>query len=177
MTPLYQRLLGDRYTVLPPEVQALHDVRGTLVAEGRATVRRGRGLGGLLAAVLSLPPAGADLPVRVTFTADGDREIWTRRFGGRVFRSVQWIEDGCVVERLPLGGLLVFRVHAAPDALTLELVAVRAFGIPLTGLLRPEVLGEERVVDGRFQFHVRVRLRGIGFVVAYKGTLVPVAEA
>lgn len=65
-------------------------------------------------------------------------------------------------------------MHAAPDALTLELVAVRAFGIPLTRLLRPEVLGDERVVDRQFQFHVRVRLRGIGFVVEYKGTLVPV---
>ena len=56
-------------------------------------------------------------------------------------------------------------------------VAVRVLGLPLTRLLRPEVLGEERVVDGRFQFHVRVRLRGIGFVVEYQGTLVPVAEA
>lgn len=177
MMPLYRHLLGDRYAVLPQVVQDLHDVDTTLTAEGTATVTRGRGLGGVLAALLSLPTAGENLPVTVTFARDGTREIWTRRFGNRVFRSVQWMEDGLLYERLPLGGLLVFRVHTSAEALTLELVQVRALGIPLTGLLRPEILGDERDVDGRFQFHVRVRLRGIGFVVEYKGTLAAVANA
>lgn len=54
------------------------------------------------------------------------------------------------------GGLLVFRVHMSTEALTLELVQVRALGIPLTGLLRPKVLGDERDVDGRFQLHDRI---------------------
>src|SRR5262249_56869392 len=42
--PLYRRLLGDAYASLPAPIRAMHDLTGTLVAEGRANVERGDNL-------------------------------------------------------------------------------------------------------------------------------------
>ena len=66
--PLYRRLLGERFGALPPRVAELHDVAGVSVWAGRADVERGGSLPSrMVAALLGLPPAGHDQPLRVTF--------------------------------------------------------------------------------------------------------------
>jgi hypothetical protein len=51
------------------------------IAQGRATVERGRGiLARMIAAAMRFPEEGDDVPVMVRFDAKDDRETWTRTF-------------------------------------------------------------------------------------------------
>jgi len=87
---LYRRVLGEAWDLLPEPLRAMHDLDGERSADGVAVVQRGSGLlARLVAFVIGLPPAGADIPVTVSFRARHGREHWQRYFAGRVFSSVQ----------------------------------------------------------------------------------------
>ncbi|TBZ07838.1 SDR family oxidoreductase [Rhizobium leguminosarum] len=173
--PLYRRILGGAWDQLPPAISALH-AGGARVASGRARIERGGGLlARIVAGVIGFPRAGEDVPVTVRFVPDGDREVWTRDFGGTVFRS--WQVEGKGRDRHLLAEVFgPFRVLMAlvPDGGKLRLVVRgwRFCGIPLPMFLAPggDTYEEER--DGRFHFHVEIGGRLTGLVVRYTGWLV-----
>src|ERR1700738_2151545 len=88
--PLYRRLLGDAYAVLPAPLRVMHDLRDEMTVGGVATVTRGSGLLARVAAVIvGFPQAGENIPVRVGFKLENGRERWRRTFAGRTFHSTQ----------------------------------------------------------------------------------------
>ncbi|KAF5886209.1 DUF4166 domain-containing protein [Rhizobium sp. PEPV16] len=173
--PLYRQILGSAWERLPPALSALH-AGGPRVASGRARIERGGGLlAWIVAGVIGFPKAGEDVPVTVRFAADGDKEIWTRDFGGKIFRS--WQVEAKGRDRHLLAEVFgPFRVLMAlvPDGEKLRLVVRgwRFLGIPLPMFLAPggDTYEEER--DGRFHFHVEIGGRLTGLVVRYTGWLV-----
>ncbi|MBY5870312.1 SDR family oxidoreductase [Rhizobium leguminosarum] len=173
--PLYRQILGSAWERLPPAISALH-AGGARVASGRARIERGGGLlARIIAGVIGFPRAGEDVPVTVRIAADGDTEIWTRDFGGKIFRSIQ--VEGKGRDRHLLAEVFgPFRVLMAlvPDGEKLRLVVRgwRFLGIPLPLFLAPggDTYEEER--DGRFHFHVEIGGRLTGLVVRYTGWLV-----
>ncbi|NKL03317.1 DUF4166 domain-containing protein [Rhizobium leguminosarum bv. viciae] len=173
--PLYRQILGSAWEQLPPALAALH-AGGARVASGRARIERGGGLlARIVAGVIGFPRAGEDVPVTVRFAADGDKEIWTRDFGGKIFRSIQ--VEGKGRDRHLLAEVFgPFRVLMAlvPDREKLRLVVRgwRFCGVPLPLFLAPggDTYEEER--DGRFHFHVEIGGRLTGLVVRYTGWLV-----
>ncbi|MBY3052511.1 SDR family oxidoreductase [Rhizobium laguerreae] len=173
--PLYRQILGSAWDQLPPAISALH-AGGARVSSGRARIERGGGLlARIVAGVIGFPRVGEDVPVTVRFAADGDKEIWTRDFGGTVFRS--WQVEGKGRDRHLLAEVFgPFRVLMAlvPDGGKLRLVVRgwRFCGIPLPMFLAPggDTYEEER--DGRFHFHVEIGGRLTGLVVRYTGWLV-----
>ena len=59
---LYRRVLGEAWDSLPEPLRAMHDLDGERSADGVAVVERGSGLlARLVAFVIGLPPAGADI--------------------------------------------------------------------------------------------------------------------
>jgi hypothetical protein len=87
---LYRRVLGEAWDSLPEPLRAMHDLDGERSADGVAVVERGSGLlARLVAFVIGLPPAAANIPVTVSFRVRHGREHWQRNFAGRVFSSVQ----------------------------------------------------------------------------------------
>jgi len=175
--PLYRRLLGDAYAQLPAPIQALHDLADTLVVEGRATIQRGRNpVARAIAAVVGFPPAGEDVPVKVLFTLRDGREVWRRSFADHGFTSTQ--EEGrgsfdrLMCERF---GPFAFGIALVrePDRLRLIVRGWSIFGIPLPRALAPFGSAFESAEDGRFHFHVEIRLPVIGLIVRYRGWLVP----
>ena len=110
-----------------------------------------------MARLLSLPPTGRDQALSVTFTPDGNREIWRRAFGGAVFRSLQYEHGGRLFERVR-ASTLVFTLDVAPDGLSLVLAGVRFLGVPLPRPLHPAVRTLESERDGRYQFEVEATL-------------------
>jgi hypothetical protein len=175
--PLYRRVLGDAWDRLPPQLQTMHELDGALVAEGTATVERGKGvLARLLAAVIGFPQPGSEVPVSVAFSLRDGREYWRRTFAGRSFLSTQEEGQGrfarLVCERF---GPVAVGLALVLDGERLRLI-VRCwslFGIPMPLWLAPHSHSWELVQDGRFRFHVEISLPVAGLIVAYRGWLVP----
>jgi hypothetical protein len=178
-TPLYRRLLGEAWEILPAPIRAMHDVAGSLTVEGKASVERGRHwLARAVAGIVGFPQAGANVPVSVTFRAGNGREHWQRTFAGRSFTSIQ--EEG----RGRSARLLVerFGPFAFGMALVLEGGRLRLLmrhwsfmGIPLPRVLAPKVYSFESAEADRFRFHVEIALPVLGLIVAYRGFLAPPA--
>jgi hypothetical protein len=169
--PLYRRLLGARFEHLPARVRELHDVTGTHAWTGRADVERGRSLPGRMVATLfGLPPAGRDQALEVIFMPDGGTEIWTRRFGNSVFRSVQYERRGLLRERVG-PSTFVFALDTSADGMALKLQGVRFLGVPLPRFMSPSVCTFESERDGRYHFEVEASLPLLGRIVRYAGWL------
>jgi Domain of unknown function (DUF4166) len=173
MTPLYRRLLGPRFDALPACVRALHDLGGTSVWRGRGDVERGAApLSRLVAAIAALPPTGADQPLRVTFTAAASRELWSRQFGCRYFRTIQYERHGLLYERVG-PSVLAFTPIASAEGLVLRLDGFKVLGLPLPRVMHPRVRTFECEAGGRYHFEVEVTLPGVGLLVRYGGWLAP----
>ena len=169
--PLYRRLLGERFDELPSRVRELHDLTGPATWGGRADVERGKSwIARAAATLLSFPATGRDQPLSVTFAPDRGRETWTRRFGDKVFPSVQYERGGCLFERVGPSSL-VFALDASPNGLALILTGVRFLGVPAPRLLHPAVRTLESEQDGRYHFEVEAILPVFGLLVRYSGWL------
>ncbi len=175
---LYEAALGDAWATLPPPLRELHDVRDQRRFIGEASVEAGgHPLAGLVRRAFGFPPAAARVPVSVDLERRGDRERWTRRFGGRRFGStlVGAPEgDGGVVERF---GPLAIRLRLVADdrGIAMPVEGARLFGLDLPGFLVPTSDTRESIdAEGRFSFDVDLGLPGIGRIVRYRGWLTPV---
>jgi hypothetical protein len=173
--PLYRRMLGDAWPMLPEPIREMHQLRDTLTATGTATVERGKGvLSRLVALVMGFPHAGSDIPVRVDFRRESGREIWRRDFAGKNFCSTQ--EEGrgrferLLCERF---GPFAFGLALVLDGGRLHLVVRKwsAFGIPMPLALAPRGEAFESADGGRFNFHVEIGLPLVGLIVRYRGWL------
>jgi hypothetical protein len=129
-----------------------------------------------VARIIGFPPAGERVPVTVTLTRQGQRELWQRDFGGARFSSVQYLgaglDEGLLVERF---GPMAFAMAVVVDGGRLRLIQRRgtAFGIPMPRWMLPKGEAYEHDADGRFNFHVDVTLPIVGPVVGYRGWLRP----
>jgi saccharopine dehydrogenase-like NADP-dependent oxidoreductase len=175
-TPLYARVLGGAYAQLPGRVRALHHVTEPSRWVGCAGIERGAGqIVRILGAIAGLPPAGRAVPLSVTFSpVDGD-EIWSRDFGGHVFRSRQGEAGPQVWERVGPSRFL-FRPLVDADGLHLELADFRILGVPVPRAVWPSISTREWDADGRYHFAVEARIPLIGLLVRYTGWLVPADE-
>ncbi|MGD0866815.1 MAG: DUF4166 domain-containing protein [Rhizomicrobium sp.] len=177
-TPLYARMLGTAWDELPVEIRAMHNVEHEALAEGRASVERGRSVFARFAGwIAGFPGAAADTPVTVRFDVVDGVETWTRKFGNDSFSSRQFAGRGrwdkLLCERF---GPLVFAMALVRDGAKLSLVlrgwSVFGVRLPMSLCLRMEA--HETVEDGRFCFHVDVGHKLTGPIVRYRGWLVPV---
>jgi Domain of unknown function (DUF4166)/Saccharopine dehydrogenase NADP binding domain len=175
--PLYRRLLGEAWNLLPRPLQAMHDLDSERTAQGVALVERGSGwLARLAARVVGFPQAGQDIPVTVSFRVHDGREHWQRTFAGRSFASIQEQGRGrferLICERF---GPLNFGMALVLDAGCLRLVVRRwsLCGIPLPRGLAPCGNSYEFAENGRFHFHVEIGHPFTGLIVRYRGWLVP----
>lgn len=175
--PLYARVLGSAFDGLPPMVRTLHEAEGRTSWAGRAEVTRAPGWRAALAArLLGLPPAGRDMPVRVTFTPIAGGERWHRRFGAHDFRTTQRLGRGrqahLIDERF---GPVTVSLACVADGDKLRIVprAWRFLGVPMPRALLPGGESYEREEDGRFRFHVEFTTPLSGPILTYRGWLEP----
>jgi hypothetical protein len=172
---LFAAAMQDDFAVLPDLVRTIHDRARCFSASGRCDVDQGRHpIARLIAALFHLPPSGRDLPVTVKFLTRGGCEVWERRFGDRLLKSVLHRADQseCVVERF---GPAAFTIHLRRDGARLhyDVVAGRVLGVPLPKALLPRSETTEMVADGVFRFDVCLSLPGLGLLAHYRGWLKP----
>lgn len=172
--PLFAQVLGPAFARLPPALRTLHSVPQWQRYVGQAEVRRGRHpLLPLCAWLARLPPAGATLPIEVTFSADAQGERWQRRFGTHAMPSRLWLQDGRLRERL---GAVEFEFALRVDAAAIVWSAARAWAFGVLPLPRRWLAGvhcRESERDGRYAFLVEVALPWIGPFIRYEGWLEP----
>jgi Domain of unknown function (DUF4166) len=181
-TPLYRRMLGEAWGLLPPPLQVMHEVNGALIADGAAMIERGEGLmSRLVARLMGFPKAGRDVPVTVTFRVEGGREHWRRTFRNSAssavhFSSVQEQGRGRF-DRLLCERFGPFRFGLAlvveDDRLRLLLRRWSFAGLPMPMAWAPRSQACEFAENGRFHFHVEIDHPLIGLIVRYRGWLEP----
>ncbi len=174
MTPLYRRMLGDRFELLSPMVRHLHDLQGPTTWKGTASVERGKNPFARLAGWLtSLPPAGEDVALKVSFAPDAQGETWERHFGSSRFCTRQFARNGWLCERAG-PATFQFSLVVEDGALVLALAGMHFIGLPVPRFLQPSIVTrEEQAADGTYRFSVSSQLPVIGLLVAYRGWLAP----
>lgn len=178
--PLYERVLGPAFPILPAPLQRLHRPGWSLLARGMARVEGADRPLARLAAILFRLPAAGDMPVQVEITPANGGERWVRDFGGHRFASRlnAASRPGHLLERF---GPFVFELGLPVGAAGVSGMPVRRWWLgpmPLPRLFAPLSIATETVDDaGRFRFDVEMRLPfGLGRLVRYCGWLVVEGE-
>ena len=169
---LYERIMGDRFGQLPPEVRAIHDVFRDGGAAGEAMVTGAANpVAALIARIVGFPKPGTHC-LHVHFREVDGRESWMRDFGGRRFQSHLSQRGRWLVERF---GPFRFAFDLPSDTQGLSMVMQRWWigPMPLPEWLAPRSTAREWAEDGRFHFDVPIALPLIGRLVHYRGWLEP----
>lgn len=171
---LYQRLLGDVFKTLPPQIVNFHNSNK---AEGLATVETGKSLLAKLAVkVFGFPTDGKDIPIQVSTQRKNGGESWCRDFNGKIFLSFQsegkGLSERLLSEKIGLMNF-DFALVVEQEKLILKLLRWDFLGIPLPLFLAPNGNTFEYVENGRFCFHVEIKHPLTGLIVRYEGWLVP----
>jgi hypothetical protein len=167
---LYRRILGQRFEILPPVVQQMHDIIGDAGASGTATVVRGSSmLAKLICGLMRFPPAGKT-DLHVAFAERNGVETWTRSFDKHVFSSQLSQSGAMLVERF---GPLRFYFDLETSEAGLQMILRRwsVVGVPLPLRLAPACTGTETADGSVFCFDVAIALPLVGPVVRYAGRL------
>lgn len=170
---LYHRVLGDQFDRLPAVLREFHDRPDGGRGSGRFLIERGPGLIARLACALArFPAAGTDVPMTLSVSVAGDRERWIRDFGGRGLASVQWLEDGLLIER---AGLLrfVFRLAADEAGMRFEFQRASLWRVPLPRCLSPGVSVAALAEDGGWRADIRLSLPWGAPLLRYYGLVIP----
>jgi hypothetical protein len=173
--PLFQRAIGKAaWEAMPQSYRAAHSFDPSHLLEGRARVTRGDGmLARLIARAFGFPPAQVDTPVTVTMTRQGSGEHWLRNFDGRPFSSLLTpSRPGHVYERF---GIFCFELELPTGDGRMEMIVRKGWilGLPMPRTLLPVSDTAEFDENGRFTFSVRLTAPLAGFIVEYRGWLVP----
>ncbi|WP_254063240.1 DUF4166 domain-containing protein [Rhodanobacter sp. L36] len=170
---LFPSLLGDAWYRLASPVQAMHGDTPRLLARGSADVE---GATGFLARwnrrLLGLPEPGPAQPLEVSIERNGTRETWTRRFADGQMQSVLDLVKGrpLLCERLGPAALH-FELRFDAGAIDWRLYSVRLLGVPIPRGLLGSVVSRSGESNGRYAFHIDVRLPLLGRLIAYRGWL------
>ncbi len=175
--PIYPRILGSAFDTLPDQVKRLRDSDQSREWHGEAEITpSGHALGRLIARAFSFPTKARTCPVSVRFDPDETGELWTRDFGGQIMVSHQSFgktrDQHHMVERFgPVAVALALvvkegKLHFIPRH-------IRLFGLNLPGWMLPKGDSYETEIDGRFRFHVEIRVPVLGRLVRYQGWLTP----
>lgn len=168
--PLYRRILGTQFDCLPAVLQQFHD-RQFATAHGRFEITRGRGmLRNLLAMLAGFPRAGSDVPVELQVTAIGDREHWSRDFGGQRLETVQWDHEGTLIEA---AGPIRFAFDVTADDTSMHFAMRRAWflSLPIPRLWAPRVTAVAAMHPLGWSVDVQVRAPVLGLLIRYAGVL------
>lgn len=173
--------LGEQFAQLHPQLQDLH--RRPSVLSGPVEVSFGPGVAGLIgrrmAAGLGVPAMAGQHTLQVSIYSQDGVLHWLRSFNGLTqfhsqFRPMGSHPGGHWVER---SGLLtlILGVRVESGGWHWEHRRTLFLGIPLPRMVLPSTLASKRIDQGLYRFSVEVRAPVLGRLLAYAGSLAPVA--
>jgi hypothetical protein len=169
---LYQRLLGEEFTHLPPVLREFHSLPHGGQAQGVLQVQYGRGfVRRALAKLLRLPREGKHIAVHLQVQAHDNHEIWVRHFDDLRVQTTQWQTGKLLIEKAgPL--CFAFRLSADKETLRFDFShnQIGAIKLPFTVL---QVDAQARGLEDSWQIIVMIRVPLIGLLVEYRGEIRP----
>lgn len=173
--PFAQVITAQGLTV-SPAIQRLHLGRGVRRYIGQCDITRGTGMLARFCLWLAgFPPAGQQVPTRLTIIPTTTGADWRRDFDGHVTRSRLSCNSAKdrVIERFgPIRLTLSLRADAGRLRISVE--RLRVLGLPMPRALIPlSNTTESQDPDGTFCFDVAARLPWGGLLIRYAGTLRP----
>ena len=157
---LYPQLLKADFERLPRALREFHSRPGGGRASGTVSVRH---VCGMLARLFGFPAAGNNIPAQLDVVSGENEEVWIRRFGGVVLKSIQSRSGDLLLEKAgPVR--LFFRVRADDGEMRFESQGARMWMIPLP--LRVEA--RARGGESGWEFEVTV-----AHVGSYRGSMIP----
>ena len=177
LKPLFRRALGGEFERLPQAVRTFHDTFGIRRYRGRCDIHPADGpIAAMMSFIGGFPlRAHKAVDAEVKVEAGPCGEVWTRRLGGKTFRSRLFVSDRTAWERF---GPLIFELNlVVDDGLTFGVERGRLGPVPLPTMLTPVSRAiETEDEDGRFRFDVAIFTRAGRRVVRYVGWLEPVPD-
>jgi hypothetical protein len=173
LATIYQRVLGDRFDLLPQSLgRFLSDEHGGR-ATGRLTVTRSAGyLRGLAAAALGIPPAG-DYYLLLEVSPHGAGQRWVRRFGHHRLETTQIDHRGLLVESTGPASL-GFQLTIERGALVFRPCRAWVLGIPWPPWLAPSIEAKNWPNEsGGWRVRVEFCVPLLGLVGKYEGDVMP----
>jgi hypothetical protein len=172
---IYAHVLGTAFDTLDEPVRRFHAATQTFALHGEAKISApSNPFAYVVRKLFGFPSAAAAVPVKVEIGISERGEHWQRHFAGKLMQSWQYAgqgrDKGLIVERF---GPLAFAiaVTVTDGALTMVPQRWRILGLPLPKFLMPKGQFHEHGRNGRFNFHVDIRVPLIGRVVMYEGWL------
>jgi hypothetical protein len=134
-------------------------------------VRRGDGPVTRMMGILGrLPPSADRAEVRLEVVAQGGRERWIRSFGKRKLTSLQWEENGLLVEQFPLMRF-GFRIVREGDTLVHQLKRCWVGPLPIPLALAPRIFTTTKGSADGWRLTVRVEVPLLGRLIEYEGDI------
>lgn len=174
---LFEKALGPDIQRLPPLIRHVHGGQ-PLRLRGRAAIDGARHWSGrLIAKLFGFPGTTPDTGADITLERRGDREIWTRRFGNKAFRSALRPASSPrrIFERF---GPFRFELELTPrpNGFELSIVGWGLGPLRLPHQLAPQAPARAFIDDkGRYRFDVAISLPWVGQIVRYRGWAMPLA--
>ena len=168
---LYQRVLREKMSLLPEPMRAFHASVTGGRCEGTLRVRRGSNFIAHLAATLGgLPQESDATTVQLQVIPDANKERWVRKFGESTLSSIQWEENGLLIEQFPM---MRFGLELVPEGTTLVHKLRRCWlgPLPLPLALAPRIATTATGIENGWRLSVRVSLPVIGRLIEYEGDI------
>jgi hypothetical protein len=168
---LYQRILGDDFKRLPPQLRRFHAMTDPGQWRGRFTITGGDGLiRGLMLRALRLPLPGENVETLLRITTIDSGELWMRQFGDRMLRTRQWQEGGLLIEE---AGPMRFAFRLAGDEQGMRFATdhTRILGVRMPRRFSVHIDATVRGLEAGWHVTVTIALPLLGTILTYSGKL------
>jgi hypothetical protein len=157
---LYPQLLERDFERLPRALREFHSRPGGGRATGRVAVRHASSL---VARLVGFPPCGDNISMQLEVVASENKEVWIRRFGDRVLKSVQR-QEGRLLEEAIGPVRVLFRVLADESGLRFESQGAHLWRMRLPLRVEAQARGDES------SWELEVTVAHVG---SYRGAMIP----
>lgn len=166
---LYEKVLGDAFNALSPNLKAFHRSKTAIGAFGEFKVTRGKGwINNLFANIADLPHNSEAAVAELHVTPSPDKEIWSRRLGDKKVISKQWLANGLLTERFKVVNIYLYAEVVSGDLIIYD-AAATIFGMPFPPFFTPTVMAVGTDVGDKISVDVEIGFKPFGRIINYQG--------